>query len=295
MSTVEQPNILAIPSPISLGAVIKVLESPGADPSAVVDRVLSGRYEKPFVVDDGHSRQLYFSFAFVQSAMRVSQPNALELTYTQKMMSFVLFQPHPERILMLGLGGGSLAKFCHAMFPQADITVVEINSDVVAFRNEFRIPPDSERFRVILGDAADYVAACGETFDVIVTDAFDRDGFADSVCTRDFYGNLQRRLTPRGLLVSNMAGRHAEQMAHLNLLQDLFIGRTLAIPVGASENHVAISFNDPDFKPRWPMVRCDAKLLGKTLGLDLLKFARKFEQSHDRDYLKRSLEFFSAD
>jgi len=294
MSFDGQPNILAIPSPITLGAVIKVLESPDADPSAVVERVLSGRYDKPFVVDDGRSRQLFFSFAFVQSAMRVSQPNALELAYTQKMMSFVLFEPHPQSILMLGLGGGSLAKFCHAVFPETKITVVEINPDVVAFRNEFRIPPDSDRFHVILGDAADYVATCAETFDVVVTDAFDRDGFADSVCNTEFYGNLQRLLAPRGLLVCNMAGRYEERMAHLKMLRDLFIGRTLAVPVGANENHVAIAFNDPDFKPRWPAVRSAAKTLSATLGLNLIKFARKFEQSHERGHLKRSTEFFSA-
>lgn len=291
---VEQPNILAIPSPLSLGAVIKVLESPGADPLPIVERVLSGRYDKPFVVDEGGYRQLHFSFAFVQSAMRVSDPDSLALAYTQKMMSFVLFDARPQHILMLGLGGGSLAKFCHARFPETKVTVVEINPDVIAFRNEFKIPPDSERFQVILGDAADYVAAGGETFDVIVTDAFDRDGFASSVCTREFYGNLQRRLAPRGMLVSNMAGRDEEKMAHLNMLAELFPDRMLTIPVGANENHVTLAFNDPDFEPRWPVVRREAQTLGARLGLNLPKFAGKFERSHKGEYLKRLPGFFAA-
>ena len=273
-----------------MGGVIKVLESPDTDPVTLADRVLSGRYEKPYVMDDGCSRTLYFSFAYVQSAMLINKPNALELAYTRKMMSFVLFEPQPHDILMLGLGGGSLAKFCHEHLPETNITVVEINPDVVAFRNEFKIPPDSERFRIVVGDAADYVAAGRQRFDVIVTDAFDRDGFATSVCNQAFYRNLQRSLTAKGLLVGNMTGRDEEKMVHLKMLGEVFGERTLAIPVGSNgnDNHVVMAFNEPAFEPCWPVVRNQAERLSETLGLDLLRFAGKFERSHQQAGSQRS-------
>lgn len=282
--------ILSIPSPfLSKNGVIKVLERLDTDHSALVNRLLGGQYDKPYILEDGCFRSLYFSFAFVQSAMRLSKPNALELAYTRKMMSFLLFQPQPRNILMLGLGGGSLAKFCHLHLPESKITVVEIDPHVVGFRNEFKIPPDSDRFTVVLDDAADYVAGCRQNFDIIVTDAFDRNGFSSSVCTREFYQNLQRRLTDEGLIVSNMAGRREEKLAHLKMLGDILDDRTLAIPVGRDDNHVVLAFNSPDFDPCWQSIHDRAKVLGKNFGLDFAKFARKFARSHKLDYVGRAV------
>lgn len=268
--------------------MVKVLEPPETDQPTLINRLLGGRYEKPYVVDDGYSRSLYFSFAFVQSAMRVSKPNSLELAYTRKMMSFLLFLPHPKSILMLGLGGGSLAKFCYQHLPETKITVIEINPHVLAFRNEFKIPENSERFQVMLGDAAEYVASCHSKYDVIATDAFDKYGFANSVCNREFYENLRSLLVGNGLIVSNMAGRREEKMAHLKMLSDIFSERTLAVPVGRDDNHVALAFNQPDFEPCWQTVHGRAKSLSKSIGLDFNKFARKFERSEKLDYVKRS-------
>lgn len=259
--------------------MVKVLEPPETDQRTLVNRLLGGRYEKPYVVDDGYSRSLYFSFAFVQSAMRLSKPNSLQLAYTRKMMSFLLFQPHPKSILMLGLGGGSLAKFCYQHLPETKITVIEINPHVLAFRNEFKIPENSERFQVVLGDAAEYVASCQTNYDVIATDAFDKYGFASSVCNREFYENLRRLLADNGLIVSNMAGLREERMAHLKMLSDIFGERTLAIPVACDGNHVALAFNKPDFEPCWQTVHDRAKSLSKSVGLDFEKFSRKFERS----------------
>lgn len=285
-----QTHILSIPSPFAFqNGVVKVLEPPETDQRKLINRLLGGRYEKPYVVDDGYSRLLYFSFAFVQSAMLVSKPNALELAYTRKMMSFLLFQPNPQSILMLGLGGGSLAKFCYQHLPDTKITVVEINPHVLAFRSEFEIPENNERFHVVLGDAAEYVASCQTKYDVIATDAFDKHGFSSSVCNREFYANLRRLLADGGMIVSNMAGRPEEKMAHLKMLSELFSERTLVVPVGRDDNHVALAFNKADFQPCWQSVHARAKLLGKSIGLDFEKFARKFERSKKLDYISRSL------
>lgn len=284
-----QTHILSIPSPFAFeNWVVKVLEPPEIDQRTLINRLLGGRYEKPYVVDDGYSRTLYFSFAFVQSVMRVSKPNSLELAYTRKMMSFLLFQPHPKNILMLGLGGGSLAKFCYLHLPDTKITVVEINPHVLAFRNEFNIPGNSERFQVVLGDAAEYVASCHTNYDVIVTDAFDKHGFASSVCNREFYENLRRLLVDNGLIVSNMAGRREEKMVHLKILSDIFSEQMLAVPVSRDNNHIALAFNKPDFEPCWQTIHGRAKSLSKSIGLDFEKFSRKFERSKKLDYVKRS-------
>ena len=77
-------------------------------------------------------RSLHLGSKTVQSSMRVSAPDELELAYTRSMMSFLLFNPEPVRFLMVGLGGGSLAKFVYHRMPAARTTAVELNPQVVA-------------------------------------------------------------------------------------------------------------------------------------------------------------------
>jgi spermidine synthase len=86
--------------------------------------------------------------------MQFQNPHALALEYTRTMMGFLLFNPEPQNIAMLGLGGGSLAKFCYRYLPQSRIQVVEINPQVIALRDEFHVPPDDKRFGVVRGDGA---------------------------------------------------------------------------------------------------------------------------------------------
>ena len=77
-------------------------------------------------------------------------------------------------------------------------------------------------------------------------------------------------------------------MAHLKMLSDIFGERTLAIPVACDGNHVALAFSEADFEPCWQTVHGRARLLGKSIGLDFEKYARKFERSKKLDYVKRS-------
>jgi spermidine synthase len=108
----------------------------------------------PLVCTRGDLRTLEFMPGNVQSEMRLSRPSELMLAYTRAMMCFALFVPRPRHILMVGLGGGSLAKFCYRHFPQSRITVLELRADVIALRDQFGVPPDDARFTVVHGDAA---------------------------------------------------------------------------------------------------------------------------------------------
>src|SRR5512146_2380403 len=82
-------------------------------------------------------RMLHLGSSSVQSAMRLTAPNDLELAYTRCMMAFMPFHPQPRRILMVGLGGGSLAKFVHSRLPRVKIIVIEINPQVVAAARDY--------------------------------------------------------------------------------------------------------------------------------------------------------------
>ncbi len=81
------------------------------------------------------TKALHFAVEEVQSRMDVREPHTLNLQYTRSMMGFMLFDAAPAYIGMIGLGGGSLAKFCYRYLPTSSICVAEINPYVIALRN----------------------------------------------------------------------------------------------------------------------------------------------------------------
>ena len=129
---------------------------------------------KPFVLESGTKKSLHFSMGETQSRMDVLHPECLDVGYTRTMMGFLLFHPEPRDIAMIGLGGGSLAKFCHRHLPRTRIHVVEINPHVIALRDEFEVPAESNRFTVSRGDGAEFVRAPPHPFDVLLVDGYDR-------------------------------------------------------------------------------------------------------------------------
>jgi spermidine synthase len=160
---------------------------------------------KPFVYRRHGTLSLHFDFRATQSEMRCHAPDELIVPYTRIMMGFLLFKPQPQKIVMIGLGGGSLPKYCHAKLPEACIVVAEINPDVVALRDLFRIPPDEERFQVLCEDGAALVRKVSNCVDVLLVDGFDLNGQSAQLCTRRFYEDCYRSLAPEGLIVINLS------------------------------------------------------------------------------------------
>ena len=282
--------MLELPNPFANeGGVIRLLERPGGDTEALVDSVLAKRYPRPFVIEDDGARCLYFTRDFIQSEMRLADPFELAFAYTRKMMAFLLFLPEPRAILMLGLGGGSLAKWCHRHLPRARVTAVEIDPDVIAFRDQFLVPPDGERFRVVRGDAAEYVAQCEEKADVVIIDAFDRDGVAPALCTREFYRDVRAMLSRSGVVAANLVGPKAERVAHLEMLRTVFEGNVILLPIADDGNYVAFAFRDPAFEPRWRWMEDEAKSMRARYGLDFPRLAKRLERSRKLGFLRREM------
>jgi spermidine synthase len=270
---------------LSETGVIRVLESAGSDPARLRDDIIAGRYAKPFILDDGQVRRLYFSLRYLQSEMRVKNPHALELAYTRKMMAFLLFHPNPKRILQIGLGGGSLAKFCHRQLPRARVTVVEIDPVVIAMAGQFGVVED-ERLSIVAADAAQYVPAAEADTDVLLLDAFDRDGLAPGLSNPGFFAALRRRLRPNGLLVANLAGAKDNRREHLDLLRETFADQVVVVRVGSDENHIAFAFTDERFPPHWALLEKTAQGLQRRHGLDYPEFLRKIKRAGGRQLSK---------
>ncbi|HET7546397.1 MAG TPA: spermidine synthase [Usitatibacter sp.] len=268
---------------------VKLLEPPGCDRRRLREQLLSDTYDKPFVLEEHGSRSLHFSRALVQSGMRLDDPCALEFAYTRRMMAFLLFVPEPREILVLGLGGGSLVKYCHRHLMASRIRVVEIDPHVVAFREEFRVPPDDARLTVTIGDAARHVSCACDEADVILMDAFDRDGLAPSLGTRDFYADARAALSWRGVLVVNLAGENRRRAEHLERIHAAFEGNVILVPVEGDGNQVVFAFREARFQPRWRRIEGEARAMRRRYGLNFPKMAALLERSRKLGYARRAL------
>lgn len=280
--------IIELPSPFSCEkGVIRLLEERELSPETLLTTLLAEEYDRPFVFDNGLTRSLYFSLRYVQSSMRTRDPISLEFAYTRKMMSFLLFQRKTRHILMLGLGGGSLAKYCYAHLPECRIEVVEIDPYVIGFREQFFIPPDDSRFRVIHDDAAHYIKHCTDEPDVILLDAFDRNGFPPSIDGQAFYERARSLLPAHGILVANLAGSRFARRAHLGALREAFDDQLLITQIGDDGNHIVVAFNDESSIPRWRWVEIKAKALKNKYRINFPRFAQKLERSKKLGYVNR--------
>jgi spermidine synthase len=159
---------------------------------------------KPQVIRVADRLIMSFDEVRVQSEMRLGAPDDLVLGYTRTMMGFLLYCPQPLRIAMIGLGGGSIPKYCYATLPDADITVVEINPDVIALRSRFFVPDDDVRFRVRCEDGAEFVARMRNQFDVLIVDGFIESGQPPVLSTQRFYNDCRDCLTEFGLMIVNL-------------------------------------------------------------------------------------------
>jgi spermidine synthase len=190
----------------------------------------------PYVSDVGKYRSLHFDWSAVQSEMSRDDPLALTVDYTRIMMGFLLFNPAPLRIEMIGLGGGSLAKLCYHLLPTAEITVVEIDPDVIALRERFLVPPDNQRFRVVVADGANYVRRLGPAADVLLVDGFDADGQPPQLCSSYFYSNCYHRLAPGGLMIVNLWGGDPNNRKYLAKMRRSFGNDPLVIATEGDTN-----------------------------------------------------------
>ena len=114
----------------------------------------SDRFGKIEVIDEKGVRSLHFGNQAKQSSMRIDDPIKLELSYSHAMMSGLIFRPKPLNVLNLGLGGASIPKFLHHIFPHCQIDTVELRPKVIEVaRRFFHVPAHrtSELFNVMPG------------------------------------------------------------------------------------------------------------------------------------------------
>ncbi|MDO6385786.1 MULTISPECIES: spermidine synthase [unclassified Uliginosibacterium] len=222
-------------------------------------------------------RYLHFGSEWVQGAMRLRRPVDLELEYTRDMMAGLLLREGfsaeakwPKRILLIGLGAGSLTKFCYWKLPQARVTTVEISEEVwTAASALFKLPPEDLRLSIVIGDGVEYMQRPSPKYDYILVDGYDEDAKVGLLDSLPFYQACWARLNDGGILATNLFGRAQKYAAPLKRLGEAFEGRSLALPPCASGNVVALATRGVPVALSGEELKARAVQLKASTGLDL--------------------------
>ena len=166
-------------------------------------------YQTILVDDTGTRRCLQFSVRRDQrnqSCIDLKHPQQMVFTYTQMMMAGLLLAPDPQRILMIGLGGGTLPLALNDLFPNVRVDVVEIDSAVVRIAREFFGFQSSERIKVFEMDGRIFTKRAvlrEDQYDLIFLDAFNGDYIPEHLMTREYLQETRKLLGADGTLVAN--------------------------------------------------------------------------------------------
>jgi spermidine synthase len=219
----------------------------------------------PVVAHESGVLVLHFGSDYIQSQMVVDEPDFLALAYTRTMMAFEMFMPGPREIALIGLGGGSIAKWCYRHHAKTKISVIEINPHVIAVRDEFRIPQDDQRFRILCEDGAKFVAKTATRFDVLLVDCFTEKYPPRELCSQEFYDNCHKALAEVGLMVVNLCVKNHRRI--LSRIRKSFGGQIL-LSTDNDGNTVVFACKGQSL---WPKNE-DAR----SLRMKLRRFERKY-------------------
>jgi len=234
-------------------------------------------------ISEAHGvRTLHLGGDAIQSAIRLSNPEALELHYTRAMMGFLLLVPEPRDVMMIGLGGGSIARFMRRHYPRVHIRAVEINPSVIAAaRAWFGLPQDDDRLQVIAADGAAYIGEHPDSCDVLMLDAFEDGEAVTALCSRGCYRECFAALRPGGALVQNFMSDDERLETCLGRLRRVFGAAVLELPAANHVNTIVLAL-----KGEMPVLQVEslarrAAALERRLGLPYRSMLRSLMQKND--------------
>jgi spermidine synthase len=141
---------------------------------------------------------------YTESVANLADPDDLPLRYPQVMTIATIYPEAPKRILMLGLGGGSLSTYLGRFMPEASINVVDVDQRVIDSAKTYFGLRETEHVRYRAGDGRVFLNRNKDLYDLILLDAY-RGGFVPfHLLTREFYELVKQRLTPGGAMASNV-------------------------------------------------------------------------------------------
>jgi len=163
-----------------------------------------------FVIERENLREMWFQGNgrfYLQTRIDLDRPGDLALIYTRLLLAPLMWNPHPSRILMIGLGGGVLPRFLNEAYPDVEIDVVEMDARVTELARRYFDFKESPCLRVFEDDGRAFIKQRGQRYDMVFLDAFKGGSVPYHLKTIEFYREIAQSLKEEGILISNLYGK----------------------------------------------------------------------------------------
>jgi len=244
--------------------------------------------------DHGDLRELYFAGKYLQSSMSLADNTRLMLSYTRIMAFSLLLTRQLRRILMIGVGAGSLLRFFHHHFPDCHIDAVDNSAPVLDLARGWFGLPEDDRIAVHCEDGTSFIRKSeGVKYDLILLDAFDGQGMSAAIYDGPFLAQAANSLAKGGLVSANIwSGRND----YFQAVQSGFAGafkEILALPVPDRGNVVLMAFNSQvPWHALSELSAYDLTELSRRYDINW-KFIIKLARKHNLSLSQRILDIFS--
>ena len=160
-------------------------------------------YHRIRIEEDDEARYMYFDRT-LQSAMTLKDPTALRLIYSRYTSLGFAFRADAKRMLLIGLGGGSIPKKLNKEFPNMEIDAVELDPEVIKLAKDHFNIKEGKQLRLHAQDGRLFLTRTQNQYDIIMLDAYFTDAMPFHLATRQFFELAQKKLTPNGIVVANL-------------------------------------------------------------------------------------------
>jgi spermidine synthase len=213
---------------------------------------LTSDYSTILVTQKGTTRTLWFvrdsGEIVLESQMDLSAPHRLLVDYTRVMFASYLFIPRPKRVLIVGVGAGSMVRFLQHHAPGLAVDAVDIDPLVIQVAEKYFGTRPGTRVRLIAADGLKFIRESKQRYDVIYLDAFlkpaadtDPNGMPLQLKTIAFYQRAQKILTARGAVVFNL-NEHRKMAQDIKMIRSAFVAAH-HFEVPKTGNHVIVATN----------------------------------------------------
>jgi spermidine synthase len=160
-------------------------------------------YHRIRIEEDDEARYMYFDRT-LQSAMTLKDPTALRLIYSRYTSLGFTFRADAKKMLLIGLGGGSIPKKLNKEFPNMEIDAVELDPEVIKLAKDHFNIKEGKQLRLHAQDGRLFLTRTQNQYDIIMLDAYFTDAMPFHLATKQFFELAQKKLTPNGIIVANL-------------------------------------------------------------------------------------------
>jgi spermidine synthase len=140
----------------------------------------------------------------MQSVVKLGDVDDIFLGYAKVMpLGFTVIE-EPKRVLIVGLGGGTLPMFYRKHYPNMKIDVVDIDPAVVDVAKRFFGFKEDENMKVYVDDGRKFIEKNKEPYDIIFLDAFSADSIPYDLATKEFLQLVRKAIGPKGIVIANI-------------------------------------------------------------------------------------------